>query len=234
MSAPAASENHPRLAEHELEVEDEDEDHEHDSEHPITQHSTIPSGRAFIFSQANSRSGDALISSADDPDKVIYECAVTVSIDHSKPKIVISSDGRVIAHVFHHWTTGFKIGVDPGGSGNERAMQWVEMKKGGFTALNRSFAFDWQGKVYVMARMRESSLGVTGRKKWLRHYKVVEKESSDVVATYLTETSIGKRTGTLTLKQDVDRDLGVIILAGIAEWREMARRQQMTMGAALG
>lgn len=39
--------------------------------------------------------------------------------------------------------------------------------------------------------------GVTGSKKWLRHYKVAEKDEN-VVATFLAEEAWGKRKGTLS------------------------------------
>jgi hypothetical protein len=209
----------------------EDEYDERDATHPFTEHSTIPSGQAFVFSQVDNSRGDVLISSASDPEKVIYKVSSHVSINRSRPKIVLSWGGNPIAHLFHHWTTGYRIGIDRGGSGDESLMQWVELKRGGFTALNKSYLFEWKGRTYVLARMREPELGVRGSKKWLRHYKVVEKDSGEVVATYLTEAAFGKRTGTLTLQHKVDPDLSIIIVTGIAEWREMARRQQRTVGA---
>lgn len=212
----------------------EDESDSHDADHPFTEHSTIGSGEAFVFSQVDNVRGDVLISSAADPDRIVYKVSSNVSIDRSKPKLVLFCNDKPISHLYHHWTTGYKIGVDRNGnSGDESNMQWVDLKRGGFTALNKSYSFDWKGKTYVMARMRAADAGVTGSKKWLRHYKVVEKDSGDVIATYLTEEAFGKRAGTLTLKQGLEPDLSVVIIIGISEWREMARRQKRTVGAVL-
>ena len=196
------------------------------------QHTPVPNGRALVFSPDSSlRARNVKITSSDDPNQIIYQCNITVSLNHSKPTIEILAGGRALAQIFNHWTTGLKVGIDPSGSGTEASIQWVEMKKGGITALARTFTFDWQGKSYVLTRMRDSHLGVTGMKKLLRHYKVVEEGSGEVAATYLTEAAFGRRTGTLVLKKDMERDLELLIVSGIAAWREMARRQQRSVGA---
>lgn len=70
-------------------------------------------------------------------------------------------------------------------------MQWVKLRRGGFTALNKSYSFQWNEKTFVLARMRVSEAGV-GVSRLLRHYKVVEKDG-EVVATYVSEETGGTR-----------------------------------------
>lgn len=194
--------------------------------HPFTEQTTIPNGEILYISNIASGHGDALITSPNNSSPT-YKVTSHISIDRSKPKIVLSSDNRAISHLFHHWRTGYKIGVDHRGHG-ESQMEWVELKRGGFTALNKSYSFLWNGKMYVIARMKGSE--VAGGSRLLRHYKVVEKDGGEVVATYVSGEASGARRGTITVQRGLDANLRLVVVTALAEWREMARRQQRTAG----
>ncbi|KAJ6008075.1 hypothetical protein N7540_012051 [Penicillium herquei] len=194
--------------------------------HPSTAPSTVSNSENLIISEDinGPNHGDVLISSATDPSKIVYQVTTHISINRRKPKLVLSHNGKPIAHLFHHWTTGYKIGVDRQGSGDESRMQWVELKRDGFTALKKSYSFEWNGRAYILARMR----GTTELNKGWQNYKVVEKDG-DSVATFTADVSERDK-GILTLRSGLDPDVKVIAVFAIMEWREVARRQRHTAG----
>ncbi|KAJ5286711.1 hypothetical protein N7478_002397 [Penicillium angulare] len=106
--------------------------------------------------------------------------------------------------------------------------EWVELKRGGFNALNKSYSFVWNGNMYVITRMKGSE--VVGGSRLLRHYKVVEKDGGEVVATYVSGKAGGARKGTITVQRGLDANLRLVVVTALAEWREMARRQQRIAG----
>ncbi|KAJ5721033.1 uncharacterized protein N7483_008967 [Penicillium malachiteum] len=175
------------------ELEPDNRPSEDEIAHPSIAPSTISNGETLILSEDinGPNNGDVLISSATDPSKIVYQVTSHISINRRKPKLVLSHDGKPIAHVFHHWMTGYKIGVDRQGSGDESRMQWVEMKREGLTALNKSYSFEWNGRMYILARMRGENRhvgGTTELKKGWRDYKVIEKDG-DPVATFTANAS---------------------------------------------
>ncbi|KAJ5627476.1 hypothetical protein N7528_004903 [Penicillium herquei] len=192
--------------------------------------STISNGEILLVSEDinGSNHGDVLISSATGPSKIVYQVTSNISINRRKPKLVLSHNGKAIAHLFHHWLTGYKIGVDRQGSGDESRMQWVELKRDGFTALKKSYSFQWNGRTYILARMREENGHGTESNKGLRNYKVVEKDG-DPVATFTADASERDK-GILTLRSGLDPDVRVIAVIAMMEWREVARRQRHTAG----
>ncbi|KAJ5703688.1 hypothetical protein N7493_011613 [Penicillium malachiteum] len=200
--------------------------------HPSTASSTIANGEILVVSEDinGANHGDVLISSATNPSKTVYQVTSNISINRRKPKLVLSHDGKLIAHLFHHWMTGYKIGVDRYGSGDESRMQWVELKRDGFATLKKSYSFDWNGRTYILARMRgENGHGTDSElnKGW-RNYKVVEKDG-EPVAIFTADAS-EKDKGILALRSGLDPDVKVFAVIAIMEWREVARRQRHTAG----
>ncbi|KAJ5701810.1 hypothetical protein N7488_009358 [Penicillium malachiteum] len=215
-----------------MEGESDNRSLEDEIAHPSIASSTISNGETLIVSEDinGPNHGDVLISSVTDPSKIVYQVTSHISMNRRKPKLVLSQNDKPIAHLSHHWMTGYKIGDDRQGSGDESRMQWVELKRDGFTALKKSYSFQCNGRTYILARMRGENGHGTGsesNKGW-RNYKVVEKDG-DPVSTFTTDTSERDK-GILTLRSGLDPDVRVIAVIAIMEWREVARRQRHTAG----
>lgn len=178
-------------------------------------------GKALSFHHTRSfqLSRDMLVQDGDTP--VFY--AEVSEFKPRKPDITLhrgDQDGPVVAASFFGFGK-FRLGV----GSDEISQVWTECKRGG-VLMSKRYTFEWNGKVYVMQRANSEDTKATGLGKlMLTHFKIVEAETEEVVALYISD-KFGKKKGTLTLKSGLAEDLEILFVLGIASWRDKIRREQ--------
>lgn len=152
----------------------------------------------------------------------------------NSPDVVLhthSGDGPIVGQARFRWSRSIQCGI----GSDELSMNWVEMKRSG--ALHKKqFQFTFDGKTYSLLRTRDAEHGVGGMKRILTtHYKVVEEKSGEVVAYYASQSTPGRKKGTLTIKEGVNQNLETLVILTIVSIREKGRRRaHYTAGGAGG
>ena len=180
-----------------------------------------PAGKALSFNHTDSfqMSRDMIIQ--DDKTPVYY--ADVSEFTRHKPDITLhrgSDDGPVVAASFFGWGK-FRLGL----GSDDISMVWTELKRGG-AFMSKRYAFEWKGRPYILQRAKSSDTHVTGFSKlMLTHFKVVEADSGEVIALYISN-KIGKKKGTMKLKSGLAEELEILCVLGVASWRDKMRREQ--------
>ena len=149
------------------------------------------------------------------------------------PDIILysnSKEGPIVAVSHFSRALSIKCGL----GSNELSRDWIEMKRSGAFGSTR-YRFEYGERKYSLRRTRDAGHGVSGINRVLMsHYQVIDDDSGDTLAVYITSASIGKRKGSLTLVQGVSQELEVLIVIVVASWREKARRRHAAGGGNAG
>jgi hypothetical protein len=149
------------------------------------------------------------------------------------PDIRLHSNGKegpIVAVSHFSRALSIKCGL----GSNELSRDWIEIKRSGAFGSTK-YRFEHGGRKYSLRRTRDAGHGVSAINRVLMsHYQVIDDDSGDILAAYITSASIGKRKGSLTLAQGVSQELEVLTVIGVASWREKARRRHAAGGGNAG
>ena len=181
-----------------------------------------PTGKALTFNHTDSfhLSRDMIIQDAETP---TYYADVS-EFSRNKPDITLhrgGKDGPVVAASWYGPRKKIRLGV----GSDDISMVWIELKRGGHL-MSKRYAFEWDGKPYLLQRATSKDTKVTGLSKlMLTHFKVVDVESGELVALYVSH-KIGKKKGTMKFKPGLSEELEILFVLGVASWRDKIRREQ--------
>lgn len=181
-----------------------------------------PTGKALSFNHTDSfqLSRDMVIQ---DGETSIYYADVS-EFSRKRPDITLhrgSQDGPVVAASYYGFSKKIRLGV----GSDDISMVWTELKRGG-SFMSKRYAFEWDGKPYLLQRATSKDTKVTGLSKMmLTHFKIVEVESGELVALYISH-KIGKKKGTMKLKPGLPEELEILFVLAVASWRDKIRREQ--------
>lgn len=140
------------------------------------------------------------------------------------PDIVLHAGGKDgptvgVAH------TGIARSITCGLGSDELAREWVEMKRGGGVMGGKKYRFERAGRRFAL-RFVKGGEGTGVAKVFSGHYQVVDEGTGAEVARYVGVSVPGRKKGTLMFAEGVSREMEVLVVLGVAAWREKVRRRR--------